>query len=174
MVFINIELEHFYGPLDDNTKFVTWLIQTFIKNIGHIDLTLGEQTRNFIYITDVISAFEIIIDQSNKLEKGFHNYQVGSSQEITLREITILIKELVANCKTKLNFGAIPYRENENMKINLNISKLKNLGWEENVLLEKGLCRVIKEEIMRGSFKPNKASRPDGEIFNRGGPGERP
>ena len=51
---INIALEHFYGPDDDPSKFVTHVLLALLEKIPRLALTPGEQCRDFIYIDDVI------------------------------------------------------------------------------------------------------------------------
>lgn len=57
--FINLRIEHIYGyyPSYNLTSF---LIENMLKN-NHIDLSNGEQIRNFLYIDDLISAIIICI-----------------------------------------------------------------------------------------------------------------
>ena len=50
---INIGLEHFYGPNDDDSKFVSYIIHNLLNEVEKIDLTKGKQKRYFIYIDDV-------------------------------------------------------------------------------------------------------------------------
>jgi len=46
---------------------------------------------------------------------------------------------------TKLNFGAISYRENENMELIVDTSRIKSLGWRARVGFESGIDKVIDE-----------------------------
>ena len=57
-----------------------------------------------------------------------------------------LAKEVCGNNKTNLNFGAIPYRKNEVMSSDVNISELRLLGWQPKVSLLDGLKNTIKIE----------------------------
>ena len=56
------------------------------------------------------------------------------------------MSELLNNTTTKLNFGAIPYRENEVMKSHVDLSEILKLGWRANICLEDGLRKTIEEE----------------------------
>src|ERR1035437_102935 len=47
---INIQLEHFYGNGASSTNFITAMIHKLKNNEAQIDLTLGEQQRDFVYI----------------------------------------------------------------------------------------------------------------------------
>jgi len=145
---INVALEHFYGPLDDETKFVTYIIHSILENSDKIDLTRGEQKRDFIYIDDVVEAFVKIINcHCSELNKtGFKHYEVGTGHTIEIKKFVKLVKAIANNSHTHLNFGAIPYREHEVMNSHVNISELKKLGWKAAVSLEEGIKKTIAIE----------------------------
>lgn len=147
MVCINIELEHFYGPGDDKTKFVSYISGLLINNADKIDLTLGEQKRDFVYIDDVVQAFLKIISHAKSLENGFYEFQVCSGQEITIKDLILLMRDIIGNHKTLLNFGAVPYRENEAMISSADASEIKKLGWSAEYTLEAGLKKMIEAEL---------------------------
>jgi nucleoside-diphosphate-sugar epimerase len=141
-----VALEHFYGPGDDRTKFVTHLIQSLLSRVDHLDLTPGRQKRDFIYIDDIVSAFKVIIDASLGQSKGLHSYEVGTGEAIEISEFVKLVKELTDNQSTKLNFGALSYRENEVMDSKVDVSKLRKLGWAPKIPLREGLESTIEQE----------------------------
>jgi nucleoside-diphosphate-sugar epimerase len=148
---INVALEHFYGPADDPTKFVSFIVYNLLNKVPVIDLTAGEQQRDFIYIDDVIEAFLKIIENSGKLS-GFHKYEVGTHNSITIRALVELAKKITNNNFTKLNFGALPYRENETMQCIANITELQKLGWTPKISIEDGLKKMISSEISGRNF----------------------
>lgn len=146
MTCINVEIEHFYGPSDDASKFVTYIIQNLIKEVDHIPLTEGDQKRCFIYIDDVVNAFECLIGESKWFMAGFFNYQVGTTETLRIRDFVEKVKVLAGNTVTRLDFGSLPYRENEKMNVNLDLSGLQKLGWSPQVRLDEGLKRTIDYE----------------------------
>ena len=50
LVCANLVLEHFYGPEDDASKFVSFVIQSLLKNVSSLDFTPGDQKRDFIFM----------------------------------------------------------------------------------------------------------------------------
>ncbi len=146
IVGINVALEHFYGPSDDPSKFVTYIIHSLLSNVELIKLTEGRQKRDFIYIDDVVSAFMTIIRKIPTFEYRYCRFEVGSSKTVEIREFVQLAKEVCCNNKTNLDFGAIPYRKNEVMSSDVNISELRSLGWHPKVSLLDGLQNTIKIE----------------------------
>ena len=146
IITINVALEHFYGPFDNDSKFVTYVIRKMLGNEDSIDFTLGLQKRNFVYIEDVIDAFIVLLNNINKLDNSFHNFEVGTEDSVSIKDFVGLVKKLCNNNTTDLNFGAINYRENEVMNTNTNTDKLKSLGWFPRFSLEDGLKNTIDLE----------------------------
>ena len=149
MICVNIVLGHFYGPFDDVSKFATYIIQSLLSKKEIIPLTLGQQKRDFLFIDDVISAFNIIIDATKNYKPGLYSYQVGSGSRIKLRDFVEYIKELCENSETVLDFGALPYREHEVMEFNIDLQAMHDLGWTPKFSLEDGLSQTIKLEKNR-------------------------
>lgn len=146
MICVNMILEHFYGPYDDKTKFVSFVIQKLLKEEQELELTPGEQKRNFIFIDDVVGAFETVIKHDFQNQNGFYDFFVGSDDTIAIKDFVTLLKKLSKNQHTHLNFGAIPYRANEVMNSDINTTALKQLGWKVQTSLEDGLLTTIEAE----------------------------
>lgn len=146
IIGINVALEHFYGPCDDPSKFVTYIIHSLLSDAQYIKLTEGRQYRDFIYISDVISAFLTLLKKVPTLQLGYYRFEVGSAQPVEIRKFVELAKEICQNNKTSLDFGAVPYRKNEVMSSDVNISELCALGWHPEVSLLDGLKNTIEIE----------------------------
>jgi CDP-paratose synthetase len=146
LVCINVALEHFFGPGDDRTKFVSYIVHELVNNVDMINLTPGNQKRDFIYIDDTVDAFMKIVESFDKKNNGYYEFEVGSNNTISIKEFVELAKRLSGNDRTVLNFGAVPYRENEIMDCNADISEISKLGWKCNIKLENGLKMMIEAE----------------------------
>lgn len=144
---VNVALEHFFGPNDDKTKFVSHVIGQLLGNVEKLDLTPGEQKRDFVYIDDVVSGFKVIIKEAERLENGYYEFEIGSGNLVSIKEFVIMIRDIIGNTKTKLNFGALEYRENEVMSSNVNLEKISQLGWSCENSLSDGLKKTINFEI---------------------------
>lgn len=145
--FINMKMEHFYGPFDSEVKFIGGMLKKFKNNVPHIETTKGEQERAFIYIDDLIEAILCIIKYETKNEKfEFVEYEIGPDYNIKVKDVLNIIKRLT-NSTSEIDFGAIPYRKNEEMESNCNNSKLKSIGWKQKVLtFEEGIKKILEEE----------------------------
>lgn len=139
----NVLLEHFYGPGDDESKFVTGMINKMKKNISSVPLTKGIQKRDFIFVEDVIDGYFCLIDNLENIE-GYKEIPMGSGITVTIREIVEKIKELSMS-SSLLEFGAVNMRTNELMESNADISLLRQMGWSPKYSLEEGLLLTINE-----------------------------
>jgi nucleoside-diphosphate-sugar epimerase len=145
---INVRIEHMYGTLDDENKFIYWLINQLKQNVENIDLTSGVQKRDFIYIDDIVSGYETMIKNIDRFS-NYEEFELGSGNSIEVKEfVKQIVKELNVNrtITTKLNFGTVAYRANENMNMEANIVKLQNLGWKPKVSIEDGIKKILEKE----------------------------
>ena len=141
----NLKLEHLYGEKDSTDKFITMVIDSFLKSKEEIKLTEGDQVRDFVYVGDVVQAYIKILGNLSNHNKQFTGYSLGSGTGTTIREIVGKIKSLTNNTGTRTEFGAIKYRKNEIMKSVADISKVsKDLGWIPRTSLESGLQKTVE------------------------------
>jgi len=143
--FANVQLQHMYGSGDDPSKFTTHVLQTCQRNAPELDLTSGEQRRDFIYIDDVVSAYRVLAEQRDQLE-AVCDIEVGSGVAPPVREFVEIAHRLTSS-RTQLNFGRLPYRPNEAMLCQANISQMQALGWQPCFDLHAGLKKTIELEF---------------------------
>ncbi|MEA5468202.1 NAD(P)-dependent oxidoreductase [Spirulina sp. 06S082] len=141
----NLRLEHIFGPQDNSNKFLPFLIENLKNNVPKIDLTLGTQRRDFIYVEDVVDAFLTLIKKYHlipSVDNSYIEYEVGTGESILLRDFVEMIHDSL-NSRTKLNFGAIPYANYEIMDSKASINPLKNLGWHPQHTLSEGIEKTL-------------------------------
>ena len=145
--FINIKLQHMYGPGDDASKFTSYVINACRNNVSKLPLTLGEQKRDFIYIDDVVEAYKTILESLPKLDKD-QKIELGSGEAPRLRDFVETVHNLTGS-KTELLFGQIPYRENDAMYMVANIDVLKKLGWIPKFDIAAGIKKIIEMDTLK-------------------------
>jgi len=145
----NVALEHFYGPGDDSSKFSTWVIQALVKGVEKLDLTPGEQRRDFIYIDDAVEAMLTVVERDLRPGNGYFSYEVGTGHVVPIKDFVALAKDLSGNISTALNFGALPYRDKEVMESITDRAAILALGWSPKVPLKEGLSKTIEFEKRR-------------------------
>lgn len=146
--FVNLILEHFYGPGDDDSKFVSFVIRQCLDRAAQIDLTAGDQRRDFIYIDDVVEAYLLVLKEAERLGGNWLEFALGSGEVVSIRQLVELIRHLT-KAETRLNLGALPYRAGEQMHSCADIRPLRQLGWSPKISLQAGLEQVIAEERRR-------------------------
>ena len=144
MQVVNLELEHFYGPGTSITNFITLMTQKMLQNQQIIQLTKGEQNRDFLYIDDLLKVYDLMLKKHNNFSE-FEVFNVGAGSNTNLKYILKFLKKHTSST-SKLDFDAIPYRKNELMESNNDILKLSKLGWSPKTSIEVGLTNVIKYE----------------------------
>jgi nucleoside-diphosphate-sugar epimerase len=142
--FVNIKLEHVFGPGDDPSKFTTFILENLAKNVPRVELTPGEQERDFVYIDDVVTAYDVFLGTVDG-QAGFQEFNLGSGHATTIRHFVETAKRII-NSKTELLFGAKPYREHEVMRSEANIEELHKLGWKPRYSIEQGIARTIRRK----------------------------
>ncbi len=145
--FINIKLQHMYGPDDDVSKFTSYVMSACRNNVSTLPLTLGEQKRDFIYIDDVVDAYIKILENLSKLNRQ-QQIELGSGIAPRLRDYVEAVHRLT-NSKTELLFGQMPYRKNDEICLVANIDTLKNLGWLPKFDIETGIKKMIEMDAIR-------------------------
>ena len=146
--FVNLELQHPYGPGDRPTKFVPAMAKQCLESTGTIDLTPGDQRKDFVYVGDVAEAYQLVLEKLDRLPAGFTQFEVGSGKAVAIRQFVELLHRLT-HSKAKLNFGGLKYREAEMMFSQADSSPLHALGWRPIVSLEEGLLRLLREDFGR-------------------------
>lgn len=143
---IDLRLEHMYGPKDDVTKFVPWLLSQLQSNAPEIQLTSGIQKRDFIYIDDIVAAYMMILKAKERLG-AFSEFDVGTGANVAVRDFVETLyneyKRKHPHCKTKLNYGAIPLRDGEVMTISVDTSSLRHLGWSSTISVSEGIKKLL-------------------------------
>lgn len=145
LLCVNVALEHFYGPGDDETKFTTHVLRTLLRGEPALPLTPGAQIRYFVHVDDVVDAFLAML-AAPPAGPGAVRFEVGSPDPVSIRSFVELAKRLTGNTATELRFGALPYREGEVMRPDIDLRPLESLGWRPRIPLEEGLRRTIIEE----------------------------
>ncbi len=145
--FIDVQLQHMYGPGDDASKFTTHILEAFLRNDARLALSPGLQRRDFIYIDDAVKAYDCILEAHGTFAVT-DTIEVGSGESVTLRSFVELAKR-VSGATTYLDFGAFPYRAHEAMLYVADTGRLRRLGWRPRVSLEEGLSRLAARPAPR-------------------------
>jgi len=122
-----------YGPKNSEYKVESRIITQLLSNKS---IKIGNlyPKRDFVYIDDVIRAFQIVM----KNLKGFHTYNVGSERSYSIQEICNILKKLSGK-KNPIIVDKTKLRKNDIKNVVSDCSKIKKLGWKPRVSINKGL-----------------------------------
>jgi len=141
---INLRLEHIFGEFDSESKFVTDILHRLLKQDKIILLTEGKQTRDFIYVDDVVEAYIRVLTNINSIS-NLTEFEVGRGESTSIRSFVELMAKL-SRSNSKLVFGAILNRANEIQNSKANITLLKSIGWKSSFDLETAIKKILIEE----------------------------
>jgi len=100
-----------YGPKQDTKWFIPNAIIKMLKN-EPLELTMCEQKYDYLFIKDLVYSIGLILE--NKIPADVYNLSGDSSHK--LYSVIKKIKDIV-NSNSIINFGKLPYRQNQPMHI---------------------------------------------------------
>lgn len=139
--FINMRIEHMYGPDDGHEKFIPYIIKELLSNIKSIPFTKGEQKRDYVFINDVAEAFLQTFKNYPTL-KTYEEFGIGFGRSISIKEVAEYLKKITGS-KSSLKFGELAYRENEVMDSEANLSNNKKINWRATIDWYEGLQKTV-------------------------------
>jgi UDP-glucose 4-epimerase len=128
-----------YGPGQDTSMFLPSLITALIKN-NPFPMTRGEQTRDYIYVTDLLDA---LIQAALAEPHQGSIFNVGSGKPVTVAEVAAIVSGILGN-KDLIKLGAREYRPGEIMEYAVDNTKAREtFGWSPKVDFRDGLLRTV-------------------------------
>lgn len=119
---IVVRPSNLFGPLQPKDKFIPYVISQLQKNLP-LNVTPCEQRRDFIYVDDFVWAIEQLLQNSTNAVGKIIN--IGSGESISLKEIIEICREEI-HSTAAVNYGALPYRENESMDLCCDVKKIES------------------------------------------------
>ncbi len=108
-----------------------WLLPNVITTIANssksaMDFSLGEQQYAYLYVKDFANAVKSIVEHRHK---NSDIYNISASKAATIKSIITDIKNIISPA-FELNFGTLPYRQNQSMLIAGNTAKYNQIFGE--------------------------------------------
>lgn len=129
-----------YGPFEGPRRLIPHVIRSILEG-RDIELTEGEQTRDMVFIDDVLEAFLIAGIEPKITGKTFN---LATGQEIAVKDVVLTLMELMAT-RVKPLFGKQSYRESEWWALSGNPSYTRDiLKWQAQTSLKDGLQKTIQ------------------------------
>jgi nucleoside-diphosphate-sugar epimerase len=127
-----------YGPNDNPGWLIPSLIEQMLEG-QRPQTTLGTQHWDWLHVDDV--ARGLIAAAITPTAEGIFN--LGSGEPVQVRRAVELIRDLAAP-GMELVFGEIPFRPDQVMHMQANISRLKAAtGWAPQIAFEQGIADTV-------------------------------
>jgi nucleoside-diphosphate-sugar epimerase len=140
----NLQLEHIYGELDSETKFFTSVMKRMLVNEKVIELTEGNQKRDFIYVLDVVDAYIAVLTNTKALGQ-YVDFEVGTGKSLSIMDLVLKIHQITES-KSELLFGALTGRINEIQDSKASNLNLRKIGWNPQFTVETAIKRIVSLE----------------------------
>lgn len=116
---------------------------------GIVSITLwgtGTPMREFLHVDDMADACAYVFINYDAPDSTPSHVNIGCGEDITIKELSEITKEIVG-----YNGGIIwdTTKPDGTPRKLLDVSKLKNLGWESTITLKEGIRRVTEVYINR-------------------------
>ncbi len=131
-----------YGPYDSPKTLIMTCINNMLRN-EPVNLTKCDQVWDYLYSKDAAKMFLLCAT------KGKNNsiYCFGSGKTKKLKEYVEIIRK-VTKTKSVVNYGAVPYYDNQVMYLKADIKNLKNdFSKIELTTFNKGIRDIINSII---------------------------
>ena len=145
--FISAMPTNLYGPNDNydlnNSHVLPALLRKMVtakkENKAQVEIWgTGNPLREFLYVDDLADACFFLMNNYNEAQ----HVNVGSGQEVTIKELALLIKDIVGYSGEIFFNTSMP--DGTPRKL-LDCSLLEKLGWKATTSLRNGIGNVVKE-----------------------------
>lgn len=142
MKFVIFRLFSIYGPLENQEKFLPKLIHS-LKYKNPLDLTSGEQKRDYLFVEDLCEIISEAILNYNLI--NHKTYNIASGKITTIKDIAKIAIEILQADSSLLKWGKIPYRKDEIMNLEISIDRILSLiTWKQKTSLQQGILILEK------------------------------
>jgi nucleoside-diphosphate-sugar epimerase len=131
-----------YGRKDNNFFVTEQIIYQMLTNPNEINLGYGEPYRNFIFIDDLLDAWETVIRNPDKVAGEI--FCLGPDNAIKIKDYVNIIADKIGWTGT-IYWDTKPVRHGEIYLLNSSNQKLTDAtGWSPKVELSDGLDKTIE------------------------------
>ena len=124
-----------FGPYQSEKAIIPEIIIKCLLG-KEIKTTLGNQTREFNYVDNIVNGILLVSQKVQHFDKPIN---LGSNNPIKIKYLVKKIHKLT-NSRSILKIGAIKYRPNEIWKMSAdNKFVTKTIGWRSSITFDQGL-----------------------------------
>lgn len=127
-----------YGPNDGENSMISMLIKK-LRSGQTVRMTEGTQIWDYLYSYDAAQALYLLAERG----KDGKTYVLGSGRGMPLKDYAEIVKGEISPEST-IEYGAIPFSENQVMHLCADINEIKkDTGWEPKISFKDGIKETI-------------------------------
>lgn len=152
--FVSVMPTNMYGPNDNFHPEGSHVIPGMMRRFHEAQLQgapyvtvwgTGEPKREFLYVDDFAEASLMVMESYDNPA----TLNVGTGQDVTIRELAHLMKEVVGY-QGEIRFDTS--KPDGTPRKVLDVSRVRALGWEPQICLRDGLAMAYRWALENGSF----------------------
>lgn len=130
-----------YGPRQYPEKLIPKFVLSLINDKLCTVHGEGKTERSFLYVSDVVDAFELILFNG----KIGEIYNIGTGNEYSVIDITRRLVKIIKNEDEYQNYiEFVEDRKYNDKRYNIAFEKLRQLGWKQKIDIDEGLKLTIE------------------------------
>ena len=155
---LSVRMCNVYGPRQSPSKVVPRFIQQAASGKPFTIHGNGSQLRSFLHVSDICAAILVVLTKGKIGEV----YNVGTATEVSVRDLAQNIRatvDAVRGRKTGTfevsHVDATKDRPHNDQRYYMDVSKLRALGWEEELSFQEGLKQTVSWYLQNQGAKPD-------------------
>lgn len=134
---VAVRLSNVYGPRETNAHVIPEIMEQLADGKDQIRLGNIEPKRDFLHVSDAARGFYCL--SSKPLPEGFHIVNLGSGQELSIRQVLELIADILKRAVTPIH-DPNRFRKAERMHLLADIKHISGLvGWQPQIKISEGI-----------------------------------
>lgn len=140
-----------FGPRQDPSSPYSGVISIFLDRASKgVPITVfgdGYQTRDFVYVEDVVRALTGALTQDRAAQSEMPVFNIGRGVQVSLRDLLDLIARLPGVVEPEVSYAAP--REGDIRLSLADVSALNATGWRPLTSIESGLRATLEDALNR-------------------------
>jgi nucleoside-diphosphate-sugar epimerase len=139
--FMTLRLFNVYGPSENPKRLIPYVVRSL--SAGSVArLTSGDQIRDFVYVDDVVRAFEACGTMSEPVTRSF-NVATGCGTPVS--EVVVRAARAAGGEERLLGFGLVSQRRTEPSRVVGDATALTQAtGWTPQVPVSEGIEHTVR------------------------------
>lgn len=154
----SLRMYNVYGPRQALDNPYQGVLGIFLGNLLRREpITIfgdGEQTRDFVYIDDVVRAWVAALDSKASVGRIFN---IGSGRRLTINQLADAVLRAFGESRATWELRYLPARSGEQRNVEADIRAAAAIEWQPKVTFEQGLAKTL-EWARQTAVSPVKAA----------------